>query len=72
MRKRRKGGMVLTVRLEKKSNGRIGKVARFISRNFPTATVHVRRGKVIIVREIVDDFGSPFIKHLMGILDGKE
>ena len=72
MRKRRKGGMVSTVRLEQKNNGRIGKVARFISRNYPTTTVHVRRGNVIIVREIVEDFGSPFIKHLMSILDGKE
>ena len=72
MRKRRKGCMVSTVRLEQKSNGRIGKVARFISRNFPTTTVHVRRGKVIIVREIVEDFGSPLIKHIIGILDGKE
>lgn len=72
MRKRRKVCMVSTVRLEQKSNGRIGKVARFVSRNFPTTTVHVRRGKVIIVREIVEDFGSPFIKHIIGILVGKE
>lgn len=72
MRKRRKGGMLSTVRLDMKSNGRIGKVARFISKNYPTAIVHVRRGKVIIVKEIVDDFGSPFIRHLMGLRNGEE
>lgn len=72
MRKRRKGGMLSTARLEMKSNGPIGKVARFISKNYPTTIVHVRRGKVIIVKEIVEDFGSPFIKHLMELRNGEE
>lgn len=69
MKKRRKGEMVCTVRLDsRKKNGRVGKVARHISRNFKNVEVHVRRSRIIVIKEVTDSFSSPFMNYLIKMI----